>query len=156
MMIKMKIKRKNIQTRILLLALGILITILIMPIQVSATVVLDPVDPYFISEGEIPEGEELDIYYYLEKGQPYHIFMVGDWVEDNESRTDYDIFTRKCLKIETFEKRFNYFYGIKDLYRYIKDDSWLKNQEKIKELIKNIEDFLSKELAFYQFYLIIF
>ena len=93
MMIKMKIKRKNIQTRILLLALGILITILIMPIQVSATVVLDPVDPYFISEGEIPEGEELDIYYFLEKGKPYHIFMVGDWVEDNESRTDYDIFT---------------------------------------------------------------
>ncbi len=67
--------------------------------------------------------------------------------------TDYDIFTRKCLKIETFEKRFNYFYGIEDLYSYIKDNSWLKNQEKIKKLIENIEDFLSKELAFYQFYL---
>lgn len=67
--------------------------------------------------------------------------------------TDYDLFTRKCLKIETFEERFNYFYGIKDLYKYIKDNSWIKNQDKIKKLIENIEDFLSKELAFYQFYL---
>lgn len=93
MMIKMKIKRNNIQKVILLLASVILITIFISPKQVNAYVVLDPVDPYFISEGEIPEGEELDLYYYLEKGQPYHIFMVGDWVEDNTSRTDYDIFT---------------------------------------------------------------
>jgi YcaO-like protein with predicted kinase domain len=29
--------------------------------------------------------------------------------------TDYDLFTRKCLRLKTFEERFNYFYGIEDL-----------------------------------------
>jgi len=67
--------------------------------------------------------------------------------------TDYDIFTRKCLKIKTFEERFNYFYGIKDFYKYINNNSWLKDKNRITNLIENIENFLSKELAFHQFYL---
>jgi len=67
--------------------------------------------------------------------------------------TDFDHFTRECIKIESFEGRFNYFYGIKNFYRYIMDDNWLKEKNQIKTLIKNIEEYLSKELEYYQFYL---
>jgi hypothetical protein len=67
--------------------------------------------------------------------------------------TDYDLFTRKCLKLKTFEERFNYFYGIEDFHKYLKDDSWIKQTNEIIKLIKNIEIFLTKELAYHQFYL---
>jgi hypothetical protein len=103
MMNEMKISRSNIQTRMLLLGFGLLIIILINPVHVDAIDVLDPVDPYFIKEGQIPEGESLEIYYWLEKGKSYHIFMVGDWVEDNQSRTDYDIFTYYPSNLNTIK-----------------------------------------------------
>jgi len=67
--------------------------------------------------------------------------------------TDYDLFTRKCLKFKTFKDRFNYFYGIEDFHQYLKDDSWIKELNKIIKLIKNIEIFLTRELAYHQFYL---
>jgi hypothetical protein len=89
----MKVKRENIRTKILISGLIVLLFLPNIMVQAATIVVLDPVDPYFIQEGQIPEGEYLDIYYMLEKGKAYHIFMVGDWVEDNQSRTDYDVFT---------------------------------------------------------------
>lgn len=68
--------------------------------------------------------------------------------------TDYDPFRIKCEKIKDLKERFNYFYGIKDFYNYITDDSWIKDKEKIRILITNIEDYISKELDYYQFYFI--
>jgi len=67
--------------------------------------------------------------------------------------TDCNHFTEKCVKIHSFEERFNYFYGLKDFYRYLKDDSWIKDKNQIKILIKNVEEYLSKELEYYQFYI---
>jgi hypothetical protein len=92
-MIKNNVYELNNKKTYSLFGLTILIILLSTSILAFADVVLDPVDPFFIKEGDIPEGEELDVYYYLEKGKAYHIFLVGEWVEDNTSRTDYDVFT---------------------------------------------------------------
>lgn len=67
--------------------------------------------------------------------------------------TDYDILKRECLNIQNFEERFNFFYGIKNFYQYLKDDSWIKDKKQIKILIENIEEYLSKELEYHQFFL---
>ena len=50
-----------------------------------------PVKPILINESDIGIGQKLDVSYWLEEGKKYHIFLVGDWVESNVSRTDYDI-----------------------------------------------------------------
>jgi len=67
--------------------------------------------------------------------------------------TDYDQLKTKCLNIKNLEERFNFFYGIKNFYRYVKEDSWIKNKKQIKILIENIEEYLSKQPEYYQFYL---
>ncbi len=59
----------------------------------GVTPVYSPVNPYFIDDGDIPIGWTYDLHYNLEAGKKYHVFLVGDWVESNLSRTDYDIFT---------------------------------------------------------------
>lgn len=64
--------------------------------------------------------------------------------------TDFNHFVLKCLSIEDFEERYNYFYGIKDIYSYFIDDKWIKNKNKIKKLIENLEEYLSIYLLYYQ------
>ena len=64
---------------------------------------------------------------------------------------DYDHFNRKVLKNKDFESRVNAFYGIKDFLKYLRSDKWIKNKEQIRQLIKNFEGYLSKELAYYYF-----
>ncbi|KON31580.1 hypothetical protein AC482_00010 [miscellaneous Crenarchaeota group-15 archaeon DG-45] len=61
-----------------------------------------PLDPIYINgidakpgiiTADIDIGKKQDIVYTLEKGKRYHIFLVGDWVDFTDPRTDYDIFT---------------------------------------------------------------
>lgn len=66
---------------------------------------------------------------------------------------DFDPFVNKALEINGLENKFNYFYGINDFYGYLKDDSWIKNKNKIEKLIENIEKYLSKELDHYYFFI---
>jgi ribosomal protein S12 methylthiotransferase accessory factor len=67
--------------------------------------------------------------------------------------TDFDIFTKKFKGYANFTERFNEFYGIKDFYYYIKENEWITDKKKIKSLIENLEDYLSKELSYYSIYL---
>jgi len=70
--------------------------------------VLKPVDPVFINEIvgidvngtdvygpiRIDRGEEWRLFYPLEAGKRYHIFLVGDWINNGtEPLTDYDVTT---------------------------------------------------------------
>jgi hypothetical protein len=53
-----------------------------------------PFEPVEIDEGVIAKAnpaDYLDIRCYLEKDHKYHIFLVGDWVQNTTSATDYDI-----------------------------------------------------------------
>ncbi|MCW4051127.1 MAG: Ig-like domain-containing protein [Candidatus Bathyarchaeota archaeon] len=50
-----------------------------------------PINQTKIDQGIIGVGESRDYTFWLEEGRKYHIFLVGDWVESNISRTDYDI-----------------------------------------------------------------
>jgi ribosomal protein S12 methylthiotransferase accessory factor len=64
-----------------------------------------------------------------------------------------DPFMNKLLKINNFQDRFNYFYGIKDFFSYLKDDDWINDKRKIRLLIENIEKYLSEKLDHYYFYI---
>lgn len=66
--------------------------------------------------------------------------------------TDIDLFIKKIVKINGFQERINYLYGIKDFYNYIKDDNWIKNKNQIRALIENLEKYLSTDLYYYNFY----
>jgi YcaO-like protein with predicted kinase domain len=66
--------------------------------------------------------------------------------------TDFDPFAKNVMKLKNFQDKFNYFYGIKDFYKYLKNDSWIKDEKQIKKLIKNIEDYLSQQLDHYYFH----
>jgi len=59
--------------------------------------------------------------------------------------TDHDVHLRYLLKFKKESQHYNLFYGIKDLYDYIYQDSWINNELKINQLICNIENFLSEE-----------
>jgi hypothetical protein len=55
-----------------------------------------PVDPILFNDGnstiQIGVGDEWDLYYTLQKGKKYHIFLVGEWVmNESDPITDYDI-----------------------------------------------------------------
>ncbi len=67
--------------------------------------------------------------------------------------TDIDLFSRKIIKIDELEKRINYLYSIKDFYRYLQNDDWINDKKQIKNLINNLEEYLSRELYFYNFYI---
>ncbi len=67
---------------------------------------------------------------------------------------DFDPFIKGFTKESKISERVDYFYGIKDFYLYATNDKWIKNEKKIKILINNIEDFLSKEPSSYIFTLI--
>lgn len=67
--------------------------------------------------------------------------------------TDFDPFVKKVLKIKNFQDKFNYFYGIKEFYKYLKDDTWVKDKKQIINLIENIENYLSQQLDHYYFYI---
>ncbi len=65
--------------------------------------------------------------------------------------TDYEPLMRKLLRIKNHEEKFNFFYRIKDFYKYIADDNWINNKEKISTLINNIEESLSMDLYAFHF-----
>lgn len=65
--------------------------------------------------------------------------------------TDSNPFVRRLLEFADIEKQFNFFYGIEGLYEYYKDDSWLQDRNRIKQLIKTIEKSLSKDLFSFEF-----
>jgi len=67
--------------------------------------------------------------------------------------TDYDNFIKKYDKIESFEEKFNKFYGIDNFLYYIKSNEWIHNKNKIQDLIKSLEDYLSRELPYYNIFL---
>jgi len=52
-------------------------------------------EPRIITENEIPLDQirprSLDLTYFLEAGNRYHIFLVGGWVSNETDATDYDI-----------------------------------------------------------------
>jgi hypothetical protein len=52
-------------------------------------------EPRIIAVNEIPLDQSrprsLDLTYWLESGNRYHIFLVGDWVSNETDATDYDI-----------------------------------------------------------------
>ncbi|HEX9915320.1 MAG TPA: hypothetical protein VGB32_10410 [Candidatus Bathyarchaeia archaeon] len=52
-------------------------------------------EPRIIAANEIPLDQNrprsLDLTYWLEAGNRYHIFLVGDWVSNETDATDYDI-----------------------------------------------------------------
>ena len=66
--------------------------------------------------------------------------------------TDFDPFGKRILKIKNFQKKFNYYYGIKDFYKYLQDDKWINDKNKIKDLITNIENYLSAQLDHFYIY----
>jgi hypothetical protein len=64
--------------------------------SLKKSTVRKPVDPILFNDGnstiKIGVGDEWDIYYILEKGKLYHIFLVGEWVmNESDPITDYDI-----------------------------------------------------------------
>src|SRR4030042_4553754 len=52
-------------------------------------------EPRIIPENEIPLDQNrprsIDLTYFLDAGNTYHIFLVGDWVSNETDATDYDI-----------------------------------------------------------------
>ena len=109
----MNISRKENSESPLLKLLGItfflIITFMVLTVPISAeypwmdtdsylriTTVRKPVDPILFNANnsiiQIGIGEEWDLYYTLEKGNKYHIFLVGEWVmNESDPITDYDI-----------------------------------------------------------------
>ncbi len=61
------------------------------------SIIQKPVDPVFIGANEtifMEKGEEWSLYYHLEAGKRYHVFLVGEWINNGtEPVTDYDIYT---------------------------------------------------------------
>jgi len=65
--------------------------------------------------------------------------------------TSHDPYILKALEIENFEERINFLYEIKNLYKYLIDDSWLNEKQSLQDLIINLEEFLSKNLISHRF-----
>jgi len=57
------------------------------------------------------------------------------------------------MNYSTLEERINFLYGIKDFYRFITNDDWIKDKNQINQLINNITNYLSSELYYYSFYI---
>lgn len=60
--------------------------------------------------------------------------------------SDSNPYVQSFLSFDSLEDQFNFFYGIKDLYRYVYSDDWLDDNDSIKKLIQNMEDALSIDL----------
>jgi hypothetical protein len=58
----------------------------------SLSVIDEPWQPLFIGNNTIPVGDTMVVTCYLEGGKNYHIFLVGDYVNEINPQTDYDIF----------------------------------------------------------------
>lgn len=67
---------------------------------------------------------------------------------------DFDPFVRVFSKNVEISERINYYYGIKNFYRYLINDDWINDEKQIKDLITNIEKFLEKEPYSYNINLI--
>jgi hypothetical protein len=57
------------------------------------------------------------------------------------------------LKIEDFQQRFNSLYGVQNFYRYLTEENWINNKKIIENLVGDIEEFLSKNLLSYRFFI---
>jgi len=57
----------------------------------NITVVNTPVDIVRINKGQIPVGQTWTYTYKLEGNRTYHIYLLGDWANPTEHKTDYDI-----------------------------------------------------------------
>ena len=55
-------------------------------------VIAKPWEPLLIGNGTIPAGDKMVVTCTLQAGKRYHIFLVGDYVNEANPRTDYDIF----------------------------------------------------------------
>jgi hypothetical protein len=55
----------------------------------------NPIGSTVIREGDIPPGEYMTYKYKLAKDHKYHIYLNGEWVEDKEYKTDYDVYLYK-------------------------------------------------------------
>jgi hypothetical protein len=51
-----------------------------------------PWTPLLIGNGTIPVGDKMAVTCTLQAGKMYHIFLVGDYVNETNPQTDYDIF----------------------------------------------------------------
>ena len=51
-----------------------------------------PWEPLFIGNGTIPAGDKMVVTCTLQAGKRYHVFLVGDYVNEANPQTDYDIF----------------------------------------------------------------
>lgn len=81
----------------LLLNVGGLLTLTEYPTMPSvfgapSYVITKPWKPLFIGNGTIPEGDKMVVTCTLQAGKRYHIFLVGDYVNEANPQTDYDIF----------------------------------------------------------------
>jgi hypothetical protein len=52
----------------------------------------NPIGSTVIHEGEIPPGEYMAYKYKLAKDHRYHIYLSGEWTEDKDYKTDYDVY----------------------------------------------------------------
>jgi hypothetical protein len=94
------LNRKSIAVRGISLLLLILVWMTAQPVHLAVqhvhaapSVTIDrPWKPVLIGNNTIRVGDIKSIYCNLQEGKRYHIFLVGDWVNPSNPRTDYDIF----------------------------------------------------------------
>jgi len=62
------------------------------PVSGNITLMETPVNPVRIDGGQIGIGDLWTYIYHLRGGHRYHVYLLGDWANPAEHRTDYDIF----------------------------------------------------------------
>ncbi len=63
------------------------------PVYAASVVEHDPSwEPVILEEGTITQDRSIKLEYYLEAGKTYHIFLVGNWTEEEPATTDYDVY----------------------------------------------------------------
>ena len=65
------------------------------PVSGNMTLIDAPVKPVRIEKGQIAVSNLWTYIYHLKNGHKYHIYLLGDWANLAEHRTDYDIYVFK-------------------------------------------------------------